>query len=63
MSLFFRPPRTTSHTQPIDARAIHNLKTHYRRRLIQNYLIALVSKKGFFIFSMGLTSLPEIHMG
>jgi hypothetical protein len=35
----------------MDAGVIHNLKTHYRRRLIQNYLIAVESKKEF-LFSL-----------
>ena len=33
IELFFLPPNTTSHTQPMDANIIRNLKCHYRRIL------------------------------
>jgi hypothetical protein len=47
IALFFLPPNTTSHTQPMDAGVIRSLKCHYRRRFVENYLIALESKTEF----------------
>lgn len=49
MRLKFLPPNTTSVSQPLDQGIIHNLKTKYRKLLIQSRLRSLDSNVEFSI--------------
>lgn len=55
--IFHLPPNTTSHSQPLDAGVIHNLKTLFRRRLIRKRLVAFESKSPF-----SLSLLDALHI-
>jgi hypothetical protein len=47
VNVFFLPPGTTSHTQPMDAGVIKNLKVHYRHRLCRKRLACAEEKLPF----------------
>jgi len=58
--LFFLPPNTTSKTQPMDQGVIQNLKLYYRRRLLQQLLVALDCRREYKVSV--LDALHSIHM-
>lgn len=49
VTVFYLPPNTTSHTQPLDAGIIHNFKTMYRSRLIRKRLLAFKDNNLFSV--------------
>lgn len=49
ITLVFLPPKTTSKTQPMDCGVIWSLKTHYRKQLMMELLIAHEDKNPFKI--------------
>jgi hypothetical protein len=57
ITIFFLPPNTTSHTQPMDAGVIHNMKANFRRRLVRKKLIAFHNNSQFCI-----NMLDALHM-
>lgn len=49
----FLPPNTTSHTQPMDAGVIKNLKHYYRQLLLSKVLMAMDSGEEFSVDVLG----------
>lgn len=45
VTLYFLPPNTISHTQPMDQGIIQNLKVHYRNLFVKRALLPAVEKK------------------
>lgn len=53
VTVIFLPPNTTSHTQPMDAGVIKNLKHHYRQLFLNKVLISMESEDVFSIDVLG----------
>lgn len=49
ITLFFLPANTTSHTQPMDAGVIRNVKHHYRLALVRRMIAAIDNQQPFQI--------------